>query len=378
MSHQDEIHSGQKRRDRPEWKNQDEPKHPRALLSKSFTPLNTTREHILHQIKGQNIIKWPKPMRGPAERRDTQVYCHFHKDHGHTTEECKVLQQEIENLIAKGHLKQFVKNNHRQQSGGRNNPRRADEAPPKEPHVINTISGGPSAGGPSSSSRKAYARQVNLAQGPAKRTKASISLEFDNADLDGMGISDDRVKPISSPLYGFTGASAPVKGIAPLTVIAGEGPRQAVHTLDFLIVKVRSSYNGILGRTGLNKLQAVASTYHLIMKFPTPAGAGFVKEIRFWPEESAISAVLIREQDGRQFPIYYVSKVLQGAKQRYPNAEKLAFALLIAARKLRSYFQSHTIIVLTDKPLRRILHKPDLSGRLVPWSIELGEFDIHY
>ncbi|KAK2996457.1 hypothetical protein RJ639_026573 [Escallonia herrerae] len=47
-SHQEEIHSGQKRRDRPEGKNQDEPKRPRALLSKSFTPLNTTREHILH------------------------------------------------------------------------------------------------------------------------------------------------------------------------------------------------------------------------------------------------------------------------------------------------------------------------------------------
>ncbi|KAK3037092.1 hypothetical protein RJ639_029934 [Escallonia herrerae] len=512
-SHQEEIHSGQKRRDRPEGKNQDEPKRPRALISKSFTPLNTTREHILHQIKGQNIIKWPKPMRGPAERRDTQVYCHFHKDHGHTTEECKVLQREIENLIAKGHLKQFVKNNHRKHIGGRNNPRRADEAPPKDPHVINTISGGPSAGGPSSSSRKAYARQVNLAQGQAKRTKASISLEFDDADLDGvslphddalvitlridafqvkrilvdtgssadiifedafnqMGISDDRVKPISSPLYGFIGASALVKGIAPLTVIAGEGPRQAVHTFDFLVVKVRSSYNRILGRTGLNKLQAVASTYHLIMKFPTPVGVGFVKGdqilarrcyvasckadetlsiddqrdekalrraepvealvsipivltgridalSRFlsksaerylpffkalkniknfeWTDEcqtsfdklkeyltsppllskpisgedlflylavaeSAVSAVLIREQDGRQFPIYYVSKVLQGVEQRYSNAEKLAFALLIAARKLRPYFQSYTIIVLTDKPLRRILHKPDLSG----------------
>ncbi|KAK3005556.1 hypothetical protein RJ639_016354 [Escallonia herrerae] len=483
--HQEEIHAGQKRRDRPEGKNQYEPKHPRALLSKSFTPLNTTREHILHQIKGQNILKWPKPMRGPAERRDTQVYCHFHKDHGHTAKECKVLQREIENLIAKGHLKQFVKTNHRQQTRGRNNPRRADEAPPKDPPVINTIFGGPSADRLSSSSRKAYARQVNHTQGPAKRTKASTSLEFDDADLDGvsllhdalvitlridafqvkrilvntgsspdiifedafnqMGISDDRVKPMSSPLYGFTGASAPVKGIAPLIVVAGEGPRQAVHTLDFLIVKVKLSYNKILGRTGLNKLQAIALTYHLIMKFPTLTGVGFVKRDQilarrcyvasFKAEETlsiddqrdekalrraepvetlvsipiiegdeerqsppllskpipgedlflylavaefAVSAVLIREQDRRQLPIYYASKVLQGAKQRYPNAEKLAFALLIAARKLRLYFQSHTIIVLTDKPLRRILHKPDLLGRLVPWSIELGEFDIHY
>ncbi|KAK3043190.1 hypothetical protein RJ639_001623 [Escallonia herrerae] len=47
-------------------------------------------------------------------------------------------------------------------------------------------------------------------------------------------------------------------------------------------------------------------------------------------------------------------------------------------RKLQPYFQSHSITVLMDKPLRRILHKPDVSGRLVSWSIELGEFDIHY
>ncbi|KAK3019689.1 hypothetical protein RJ639_004164 [Escallonia herrerae] len=285
------------------------------------------------------------------------------------------------------------------------------------------------------SSRKAYARQVNLTQGSAKRTKSSTSLEFDDADLDGvslphddalfitlridtfqikrilvdtgssvdiifkdvfnqMGISDDREKPISSSLYSFTGASAPVKGIAPLTVVTGEAPRQAVHTLDFLIVKVKSSYNGILGRTGLNKLQAVASTYHLIMKFSSPTGVGFVKgdqilarrcyaasckaeetlSIDDQQDEKALRIVKpVEVLDGQQLPIYYVSKVLQEAEQRYSNAEKLAFALQIAARKLWPYFQSHTIIVLIDKPLKRILYKPDLSGRLVPWSIELGD-----
>ncbi|KAK3043419.1 hypothetical protein RJ639_001998 [Escallonia herrerae] len=92
----------------------------------------------------------------------------------------------------------------------------------------------------------------------------------------------------------------------------------------------------------------------------------------------AVSAILVREQDGKQLPIYYVSKVLQSAELRYPDAEKLAFALLVVTRKLRPYFQSHYIMVLTDKPLRRILHKHDVSGRLVPWSIELGEFDIRY
>ncbi|CAL9019593.1 unnamed protein product [Prunus brigantina] len=57
---------------------------------------------------------------------------------------------------------------------------------------------------------------------------------------------------------------------------------------------------------------------------------------------------------------------------------KLAFALVVSARRLRPYFQAHTIHVLTNQPLRHVLQKPETSGRLVKWAIELGEFDIHY
>ncbi|CAA0825005.1 Unknown protein, partial [Striga hermonthica] len=94
--------------------------------------------------------------------------------------------------------------------------------------------------------------------------------------------------------------------------------------------------------------------------------------------ESAISAVLIREEGLLQSPIYYVSKALHDAELRYPPMEKLAFALVIAARKLRPYFQEHSITVRTSYPLRQILHRPDTSGRMVKWAIELGQFDIHY
>ncbi|CAA0820464.1 Unknown protein, partial [Striga hermonthica] len=94
--------------------------------------------------------------------------------------------------------------------------------------------------------------------------------------------------------------------------------------------------------------------------------------------ESAISAVLIREEGLLQSPIYYVSKALHDAELRYPPMEKLAFALVMAARKLRPYFQEHSITVRTSYPLRQILHRPDTSGRMVKWAIELGQFDIHY
>ena len=56
--------------------------------------------------------------------------------------------------------------------------------------------------------------------------------------------------------------------------------------------------------------------------------------------------------------------------------EKLAFALVMAAHKLKLYFQAHTMIVLTDKPLWRAMSNPKAVGRLELWTIELSEFDI--
>ncbi|XP_072077773.1 uncharacterized protein [Arachis hypogaea] len=91
-----------------------------------------------------------------------------------------------------------------------------------------------------------------------------------------------------------------------------------------------------------------------------------------------ISSVIITENNKDQQPVYFVSKSLQNAELRYPILEKLVLALIFSARRLRPYFQSHTIIVRTAHPLRQILSKPELAGRLIKWSIELSEFDIHY
>ena len=93
---------------------------------------------------------------------------------------------------------------------------------------------------------------------------------------------------------------------------------------------------------------------------------------------SAVSSALIREEERIQKPVYYTSRALRGAEERYSNMEKLAFALLIKSRKLRPYFQAHSIIVLTDYPLRKAMNKPDAAGKLVQWSIEMSEFDIDY
>jgi hypothetical protein len=63
---------------------------------------------------------------------------------------------------------------------------------------------------------------------------------------------------------------------------------------------------------------------------------------------------------------------------RYQKLEKLSLAVIVTARRLCQYFQSYKVIVKTDYPIKEVLKKPDLAGRMVAWSIELSEFDITF
>ena len=94
--------------------------------------------------------------------------------------------------------------------------------------------------------------------------------------------------------------------------------------------------------------------------------------------QAAVSAALVREEDESQRPVYFTSQALRGAEERYPQMEKLALVLTIAARKLKPYFQAHTIVVLTEKPLRKAMSSPEVAGRMALWAMKLSEFDIQY
>ena len=82
--------------------------------------------------------------------------------------------------------------------------------------------------------------------------------------------------------------------------------------------------------------------------------------------EAATSGALVKEcSDGVQRPVYYVSQAFTKYEKNYALLENLTYALVIASRKLRPYFQAHTIVVVTDQPLRQFLQRPDMLGRLV-------------
>ncbi|XP_058774357.1 uncharacterized protein LOC131648633 [Vicia villosa] len=92
----------------------------------------------------------------------------------------------------------------------------------------------------------------------------------------------------------------------------------------------------------------------------------------------AVSATLIRESLEGQKPIYFTSKALQGPEVRYQQIEKFGFALITTARRLRHYFLAYTIVVRTEQPVKQLLARPDMAGRMLRWSLELAEFDIKY
>ena len=89
-------------------------------------------------------------------------------------------------------------------------------------------------------------------------------------------------------------------------------------------------------------------------------------------------ALFKEDEDRKQRPVFFVSKFLANAETRYIHLEQAALALRVATKKLCLYFQAHPIVVLTNLPLQSTIHKPDFSGSMARWAIELSEFGIQY
>jgi len=81
--------------------------------------------------------------------------------------------------------------------------------------------------------------------------------------------------------------------------------------------------------------------------------------------DEAISVVLVQEVEGEERPIYFVSQTLHTIETRYEMIEKVALTLVLTVRRMRPYFQNHSITVRTDYPIFKILSKPDPAGRMI-------------
>ena len=91
-----------------------------------------------------------------------------------------------------------------------------------------------------------------------------------------------------------------------------------------------------------------------------------------------VSLVLLQVDNGVQRSIYYISKSLHEAEVQYLPLEKAVLVVVLGTRKLPHYFQAHTVVILTQLPLKAILRSVDYIGRIPKWDTILGAFDIKY
>jgi ribonuclease HI len=97
---------------------------------------------------------------------------------------------------------------------------------------------------------------------------------------------------------------------------------------------------------------------------------------------SAVSAVLVQENEEegkfKQIPVYFALEALSGSKLFYSELDKIAYAVVMAARKLRHYFKGQRIRVITNQPLNDLFVNKEASTRIIKWEAELSEYTVDF
>jgi hypothetical protein len=90
-----------------------------------------------------------------------------------------------------------------------------------------------------------------------------------------------------------------------------------------------------------------------------------------------VSAAIVveRREEGHallvQRPVYFISEVLSETKIRYPQIQKLLYAVILTRRKFRHYFESHPVTVVSSFSLGEIIQCREASGRIAKWAVEI-------
>ncbi|XP_028074816.1 uncharacterized protein LOC114277159 [Camellia sinensis] len=269
---------------------------------------------ILKKIKREPFFVWLPKMLGDQARHNQNLRCTYHQDRGHITQNCRALKQHLEDLVTAGHLRDYIDQDKEVTELGN---------PPLEPNIkhppqliINVIHG--TATQESKEALKeeiAKAAQIQrvMSVEPASKKVRIVpksplcTVSFTSKDLEGiqhphtdaliitvgigkrfdikrvlvdqgsaadilyydlfrkLGLSEQHLTPAAAPLVGFNSQPKWPLGRIVLLVVAGTKTLQ----IEFLVINAPSPYNTILGRPWIHQMEAVPSTYHQHIRFPT-------------------------------------------------------------------------------------------------------------
>ncbi|VFQ82110.1 unnamed protein product, partial [Cuscuta campestris] len=282
--------------------------------------LKATYDGSIHQIRDDKKGEQPK-------RQWTEKWCTYHQSDSHNTADCRNVKTVLKEMALKGELgegyatgnKKDPKANtwtrHQGKDQGRRKSGKDNNNPDKE--FIEMIVGGPE-GGDTASQRKNWARSLHVAvvslESHGKQARREpitftdrdlprtggdhndpliITMDINGADvarvlvdtgssvnvlyLDAfkkLKLDRSMLRPLQTPLSGFTGASIEAEGQITLPVTLGSGNKIVTKQMRFVVVDIKCVHNAILGRPGINQVRAIISMAHLCMKFYTPNGIG--------------------------------------------------------------------------------------------------------
>ncbi|XP_043816611.1 uncharacterized protein LOC122724815 [Manihot esculenta] len=265
-----------------------------SWVPEKLTPLNASRAEVLVAVQDKEFLQWPKPLKAKADQRNPDKYCQFHRTHGHDTNNCFQLIVEIERLIKRGHLKNFVKKPEGQRpqpNPAVQTPRRTGANPVNDGSsgTINMIVGG-TRGRMSRRGKKRNREGENSSAEVMQIVEHSLTtITFSSEDAQGvqmphddalvieavihnyrvkkilvddgskvnllpyrvfqqMGIPEEQLVRDQAPIKGIGGTPVTVEGKVKLALTLGEAPRTHTHYAVFLVAKLPLSYNAILGR----------------------------------------------------------------------------------------------------------------------------------
>uniref|UniRef100_A0A2N9EP38 RNA-directed DNA polymerase n=1 Tax=Fagus sylvatica TaxID=28930 RepID=A0A2N9EP38_FAGSY len=256
---------------------------PTSYAAPSYKAFHTVFKEPIHRlldkIKGKPFFVWPSKLIGDPAVRNQNLYCFYHQDKGHVTENCHKYKTLLEQLVAAGHLSDYVESNSywapissAHQVVSFSDEDLADVQMPHNDPLVITLRFG-----------DYDVQRVLVDQG-------SFAEIMYKGLYEKLGLKEADLANFTTPVFGFTGESTIPMGKTTLPVLAGPINLQT----EFIVVRGTSPYNAIVGRDWLHRMKAVPSTLHQKLRFPTEEG---VMEINGDQAPAAVTDKLAAEKD---------------------------------------------------------------------------------